>query len=133
MNTNRTDAVATADRRQSPRRELRQPTTVYLSMRSESGSRRFEGPLLNLNRTGLACRVQCSDMAQLNTDQHIAIEFQLPGSERSCDLNGRVVNVTESANKDRVLVGLQFIEDASWTAIRDDLEAALTCGSGQKS
>ena len=132
MNTNRSETVATAERRRSPRRGLREPTTVYLSMRSGDASQRFEAPLLNLNQTGLACRVQRSHMARLDTDQPLAVAFQLPTFKAACDLTGRVVNVTEGANEDQVIVGVEFIEDANWSAVRDALEAALTSGAEQR-
>jgi hypothetical protein len=119
------DAILIADRRRSPRRRLRRPTTVSLHNTGTEREWCSEAVMLNLSAEGVACRLAGHDSLALKINQTARVLFTLGASSTMFDLTGRVTNITQGGTPGHVVVGLAFVADEKLEQNRTRLRQVL--------
>lgn len=117
--------LAVADRRRSPRRRLKHPTTVMLESEEAAEAWTTHGAMLNLSADGMACRIGRDRAAQLAVGQIICVVFRLPDANDPLRWAARVTNTTEAGTPDQTVVGLEFVTDKDDGKDRERLRRAV--------
>ncbi len=119
------DTLWLADRRRSPRRRLQRPTEVVLRATGAEVRWRCKAAMLNLSADGIACRIPAADAASLGVGQTLLAAFRVDDSSPDFILQARITNLTEGGTVDQMVIGLEFIADASLMANQIRLRKAL--------
>lgn len=117
--------IILAERRKSPRRQLRKTTQITLSSTSGRDQWRCVGSLLNLSPEGMACRIPEGEAQSPDLDQIVDVRFQLDDHSPEFELGARVVTRQHGSSRGQTLVGLEFVTDQRLQTARSRLEGAL--------
>ncbi len=118
-------SMAAADRRLAPRRRLKKTSGVVLHAPEIDPGWWCEGILLNVSTDGLACRVSEEARSSLTAGMNVRAVFRLASSASQFDLGARVATVTQAAEPEQLIVGLEFLSSAAAAPDRARLGTAV--------
>lgn len=109
----RPTTLQVCQRRRFWRVKLAESSRVHLRWGANGVPGHITGWLCNISGEGLACLVEIEAAADLLIGETIAASFELPGCDEPFQLDAVLCNKTPTAEQDRVIVGMQFLEPAS--------------------
>jgi hypothetical protein len=124
-------SMAATDRRRAPRRRLTKTTEVVLHAPETDPGWRCKGVLLNVSSDGLACRVSGEVDLSLRRGRNVRVVFRLTPSSSPFDLGARIANVTQSAEPEQFIVGLEFLSSAAAAPERGRLRTAVEAAAAR--
>lgn len=119
------EAVQVVNRRRFLRRRPVEPMPVRLGV---SGSQQpFVAELANIGQGGMACRILPGELAELLLiGDEVQLEFVLPWSGDMLALTATVCAKDPTPDRERILVGFEFVASETTRATLERLRAALS-------
>jgi c-di-GMP-binding flagellar brake protein YcgR len=104
----RPECLQMVQRRRYQRRELRDSIVVEMTIAGRGESIPVRGALLNVGAGGLSCRVEQAAAGGLSLDETVTLSFSLPESHDRFVLSGRIRGKTRGADREQLLLAIEF-------------------------